>query len=49
MQTPDNLMRERTQDIRLETTYCRHCKFNHWSNIGHLECVKCGNEKGKAQ
>jgi hypothetical protein len=39
------VMRERTDNINLETTYCRHCGFNHYENIGVLTCVKCGKDK----
>lgn len=39
------IMRERTQNIRLETSYCRSCKCNTFRNIGALVCVNCGNEK----
>lgn len=38
-------LRERTQDIKLETTYCTSCGHNHFGNIGTKTCVKCGNAK----
>ena len=37
--------RERTQNVKFETTYCTKCGFNHYTNIGHLTCAKCGDEK----
>lgn len=39
------IMRERTEDINLETTYCSECGFNHYSNIGTKKCAKCGKDK----
>jgi hypothetical protein len=39
------VMRERTDDVRLETTYCQNCGFNHYANIGTLRCVQCGHDK----
>lgn len=37
--------RERTNNIKVETSYCAKCGFNHYTNIGHLTCTKCGNDK----
>lgn len=42
---PRLVLRDRTENIALETTYCRHCGFNHYRNIGVLECVKCSKAK----
>lgn len=39
------VIRERTEDIDIETTYCKSCKFNHFSNIGRKTCAKCGENK----
>ena len=41
----DLIMRERTDDIKVETTYCNSCGFNHYSNIGTKTCAKCGEDK----
>lgn len=38
-------MRERTNDIKVETSYCTSCGHNHYENIGTRTCVKCGNNK----
>lgn len=39
------VMRTATNNYKIETSYCTSCKFNHYSNIGHENCVKCGNKK----
>lgn len=39
------ILRERTINIKMETTYCTKCKCNDHRNIGRLSCVKCGKEK----
>lgn len=39
------VMRERTNDIKVETSYCTSCGHNHYENIGTRTCVKCGNNK----
>lgn len=39
------ILREATNDIKLETSNCNTCGFNHYSNIGTYICAKCGNNK----
>lgn len=39
------IIREATSDWKLETSYCSKCKFNNYTNIGHLTCAKCGQVK----
>ena len=39
------IIRYRTQNIKKETSYCKHCGFNHYSNIGYIQCQNCGKEK----
>lgn len=39
------IMRERTEDMKLETTYCNKCHYNHYENIGETKCQKCGENK----
>lgn len=39
------IIRERTKDIKVETTYCTNCGHNHYENIGTKICVKCGENK----
>lgn len=39
------VMREATNDTKLETSYCKSCGHNHYMNIGTRTCVKCGNSK----
>jgi hypothetical protein len=39
------IMRERSDDIKLETTYCANCGYNHYNNIGSKTCVNCGKNK----
>lgn len=40
------IMRYATDNVLLETTYCRECKANAPHNIGRLTCVRCGKNKG---
>jgi len=39
------VMREATNYIKVETTYCTNCKHNHYENIGSIICKKCGKNK----
>ncbi len=39
------VIRERTENIQLETTYCKNCKFNNYENIGRIKCIKCNKNK----
>ncbi len=38
------ILREATQDIKLETSYCNKCGVNHYENIGTYVCIKCGQD-----
>lgn len=39
------VIRTATENIKLETTYCTSCGFNHYTNIGYILCAKCGKNK----
>lgn len=39
------IMRTATKNVAFETSYCKNCKFNFYSNIGKRKCTKCGIDK----
>lgn len=38
-------LRESTENIKLETSYCSKCKDTSFLNIGQLKCAICGENK----
>ena len=42
---PKLVMRDATDNIKLETEYCSKCKKTNINNIGTLVCVNCNKDK----
>lgn len=42
------VLRERTEDIKLETSRCEQCRKSDYRNIGTYTCVTCGKDNRNA-